>query len=242
VTLLSIDGVSKSYRRGRRHYVALADVTLRIDPGEIVVVLGTRKSGRSTLMRVAAGLDNPDHGTVRFDGLDLSVSRHLVGRDLCFCHTAFSAMEGERVIDHVAAGQLAQGVSAAGAKATAERALARVEAEACAALKPDELDGAESVRVAIARGLTATPRMLVIDDPTACVGSLERDGVLRLLASIAVDDDVTVLMSTDDATCVSGADRVVRLDRGVLEGELQPHKADVVSLSAAGRQAGAWTG
>jgi putative ABC transport system ATP-binding protein len=230
VTLLSIEGVSKRYRRGAREELALRDVTLRIDRGELVVVLGTRKSGRSTLLRIAAGLEHPDGGRVRFDGVDLEAARQLVGREICFCHTSFSAMEGERVIDHVAAGLLAQGASSSTARGAAERALVRVEAEACAAMQPDDLDGVESVRVAIARGLTVNPRMLVIDDPTARVGSLQRDGVLRLLRSVAADDELGVLMSTDDATCIAGADRAVRLDDGVLAGELGPHRAEVVPL------------
>ncbi len=233
MSLFSIEHVSKRYRRGAREYVALRDVSLSIECGELLVVLGTRKSGRSTLLRIAAGLEHPDKGIVRFVGGDLSFARNIIGRQISYCHMSFSAMEGERVLDHVAAALLAQGVSCLQARRAAERVLSRAGVAECAGMAPDELDGGESVRVAIARGLVADPRMLVIDDPTAGVGMLQSDGVLRLLHSIAADDHVAVLMSTDDATCLSGADRAVSLDDGQLRGELQPPQADVVPLRAA---------
>lgn len=232
MSLLSIEGVSKRYRRGSREFVALRGVSMVVGQGELVVVLGTRKSGRSTLLRIAAGLERPDQGSVRFDGADLGRSRRALGRRLCFCHTSFSAMEGDRVLDHVAAPLLAQGASLGEARNAAERALERAAAKNCAALAPDELDGAECVRVAIARALAPRPSLLVIDDPTAHAGVLQRDAILRLLRSLAGQDGPSVLMSTDDATCISGADRVMLLDEGELRSEVEAPQAEVVPLNA----------
>src|SRR5438128_11538054 len=96
-------------------------------------------------------------------------------------------------------------------------------------MRPDELNGAERVRVALARALATEPRLLVVDDPTAGVGSLESDGILRLLRSLA-DDSVAVLMCTDDAMSISGAHRAFSLDAGVLRGEAQAPPAEVVPL------------
>src|ERR1700726_3050022 len=103
MSLLSLEDVSKRFRRGAREHVALRGVSLAIERGELVVVLGTRKSGRSTLLRVAAGLERPDEGVVRFEGAPLSAARHVVGRQISYCHASFSPMEGERVGDQVAA-------------------------------------------------------------------------------------------------------------------------------------------
>jgi ABC-type ATPase involved in cell division len=229
VTVLSLDNVSKRYRRGRREYVALRGVSLTIRRGELLVVLGTRKSGRSTLLRIAAGLERPDHGVVRFEGTVISSAREVMGRQISYCHTSFSPMEGERILDHVAATLLAQRVSSPRARCAAERALSRTAVTECARMQPDELNGAESVRVAIARALVAGPSVLVIDDPTAGVALLESDGILRLLRSIA-DEGVAVLMSTDDATCISGADRALSLNEGELRGEVQAPQGEVVPL------------
>lgn len=238
MSLLSIESVGKRYRRGRREYVALKDVSLSVEHGEFVGVLGTRKSGRSTLLRLAAGLERPDHGTVRFEGVDLSTAGNVIGRRIAYCRTSFSELEGDRVLDHVAAGLLAQHFAPLLARRAAEHALARTGVADCARMQPYELDGAECVRVAIARALISSPTMLVIDEPTAAVGLLHSDPILRLLRSIA-DEGVAVLMSTGDATCLSGVDRAMSLDEGELRGEVQPSEADVVPLRVAARRVGA---
>ncbi|MGH2910974.1 MAG: ATP-binding cassette domain-containing protein [Solirubrobacteraceae bacterium] len=235
MSLLSLNGVGKRYRRGRRDYVALKDVSLSIEHGEFVGVLGTRKSGRSTLLRIAAGLERPDHGSVRFEGVDLSTAADIIGRRIAYCTTSFSELEGDLIVDHVAAGLLAQHYAPLPARRVAERVLARAGVADCARMRPYELDGAECVRVAIARALISSPAMLVIDEPTAAVGLLESDPILRLLRSIA-DEGVAVLMSTGDATCLSGVDRAMSLDEGELRGEVQPSEAEVVPLHVAARR------
>jgi ABC-type ATPase involved in cell division len=232
VSLLSIERVGKRYRRGRREYVALRDVSLSVEHGELVCVLGTRKSGRSTLLRIAAGLERPDHGTVRFEGVDLSSVRNVIGRRIAYCHTSFSELEGERVLDHVATGLLAQDSASVPARRAAEDVLSRMGVADCARLRPYELDGAECVRVGIARALISSPTLLVVDEPTAPVGLLQSDPILRLLRMIA-DEGIAVLMSTGDAMCLSGVDRAMSLDEGELRGELQPSQADVVPLRLA---------
>lgn len=237
MSLLSLHDVSKRYRRGRREYVALDGVSLSVEGGELVAVLGTCKSGRSTLLRIAAGLERPDEGRVCFQGADLLPSDRVIGRRLAYCRMSFSELEGDVVLDHVAAGLLAQDMTAVEAARVADRALARAGVPECARMRPYELEAAESVRVAIARALTSSPALLVIDDPTAAVGPLQSDPVLRLLRSLA-DEGVAVLMSTSDATCLSGADRALSLDQGKLRGEPDPPQAEIVPFRVVG-EAGA---
>jgi putative ABC transport system ATP-binding protein len=241
VSLLAIEGVSKRYRRGRREYVALSGVSLAVECGELVVVLGTRKSGRSTLLRIAAGLERPDRGRVCFQGVGLSPYNAAIGRRLAYCSTSFSELEGDIVSDHVAAGLLAQDMTAVEAARVADRALTRAGVAGCARMRPAELEPAECVRVAVARALASSPALLVIDEPTAAVGPLQGDPILRLLRSVA-DEGVAVLMSTGDATCLSGADRALSLDRGELRGELDPPEAEIVPLRIAGSESEAGTG
>jgi ABC-type lipoprotein export system ATPase subunit len=238
VTLLSLENVSKRYRRGPRELVALRDVSLEIGPGELAAVLGTRKSGRSTLLRIAAGLERPDEGRVLFEGVSISAARNVVGQKVVYCRGSFSAMEGDRIVDHVSAALLAQRMSLRRARRSAESALERCGALECASMRPDELSGIERIRVAIARALVPGPRMLVIDDPAAGVGSLQRDAVLRLLRAVAADG-IAVLFSTDEPICVAGTHSVHSLDAGQLRGTAPARSAEVLPLRRAGGAAGA---
>ena len=220
--LLAVEQVTKRYVRGRRERVALKDVSFGLQAGELAVVLGERRSGRSTLMRIAAGIERPDEGRVLFDGADLaSAGRRALGRTLGFCMPSFSTMEGDLVLDHVAAPLLAQGMTRASARTIAAGALERAGAADCATALPDELDTLERMRVAIARGLAPRPKLLVIDDPTTHKGSVRRDPVLRLLNDI-VEEGPSVLMSTDDGLSISGARRVFVLEGGMLRSQLEP--------------------
>jgi ABC-type lipoprotein export system ATPase subunit len=231
VSLLSVESVSKRFRRGGREIVALRDISMSLDASELTVVLGTRRSGRSTLLRIAAGLERPDEGRVEFEGTDLARARLTLGRRVCFCHASFSSMEGDRVVDHVAAPLLAQGKQRSSARQAAEQALEIAGVAHCASLPPEDLDGLERMRVAIARGLVPGPRLLVVDDPTAQAGPLQRDPILRLIRTLADDHHTAVLMSTDDAMCVSGADRVLLLDEGELRPEAETPPAEIVPLN-----------
>ncbi len=240
MTLLSIEHVTKRYRRGRLERVAVRDVSLDIEPGELVAVWGPRGSGRSTLLRIAAGIESPEEGTVTFEGRDLIRTRDSVlGSRIGFCQQrSVSSVERGFVVEYVAAGLLSQGVSPRQARRNAQDMLLRVGAESCARLECFELDGAEIARVAVASALVNEPPLLVIDEPTSGVDELERDPLLALLRSIA-NEGVAVLMSTGDAQGLSGVDRAPTLDNGELRGDLRPAQASVVPLRPASAHLGA---
>jgi putative ABC transport system ATP-binding protein len=233
MSLLSIEHVTKRYRRGRLERVAVRDVSLDIDPGELVAVWGARFSGRSTLLRVAAGIEAPEEGKVYFEGRDVARSRNkLLGRRIGYCQTGFSAGSRGLVVEHVAGGLLAQRTSPKQAWRLGQEMLSRVGAESCARLECHELDGAELARVAIAGALVTAPALLVVDEPTSGVDLLQRDPILALLRSIA-DEGTAVLMSTGDAQGLSGADRALTIDNGELQGEPESAQAHVVPLRRA---------
>jgi len=227
--LLELEHVRKRYRRGER--VALDDVSLVIEEGEMVTVWGERRSGRSTLLRVAAGVQAPDTGVVRFAGRDLAErGGEMLGGGISYCRTAFRSSTGQNIIDQLAAGQLGRGVPRPQARSCAWKALERAEAEQCAARVPEELNSEETTRVAIARALTSQPRLLVIDEPTIGVDLLARDGILHLLRSI-VGEGIAVLTSTGEGTGFLGADRALALDKGKLRGETIPELAPVTDIN-----------
>lgn len=228
MSLLSIDGATKRYQRGRLERVAVRNVSLDIEPGELVVIMGARFSGRSTLLRIAAGVESSEEGRVFFEGRDLAQCRNSVlGRRIGYCQTNFSSTQRGMVIEHVAAGLLAQRISPKQARRRGQELLLRVGAEHCGQLRCHELDGAELVRVAIASALATAPALLVIDEPTNGVDPLQRDPLLLLLRSIA-NEGTAVLMSTGDSAALAGVDRAFTLDEGELHVQSTP--ADVVPL------------
>ncbi len=229
--LLELTGVSKQH--GELAQVVLRDVSLALDQGELVTIWGRRRSGRSTLMRVAAGVQAPDAGTVSFAGRDLAASRReSLGGEIGFCQRAFRPTEGGSLLDQLIVGQLARGVPQAPASARAHGALERVSIQRCAMLAAGALDTAETVRAAIARALVHGPRLIVIDEPTLGVDLAERDGILQLLRSLA-DEGIAVLASTGETTGFAGSDRALSLSNGRVRGQLTPQLASVFPLHTA---------
>lgn len=235
MTLLELEGVGKSYSRGLR--VVLRDVSLSIDRAEMVVVWGERRSGRSTLLRIAAGVEPPDQGVVRLEGRVLTSRRARLGSGIGFCRRAFHRGRGPTVLDQLTAGQLGRRISQPVALTNAWRALERVGAESCGELAPSGLKVEEAVRVSIARALTANPRLIVIDEPTIGVEPLMRDSILELLRSLA-DEGIAILASTGEGTGMLGAHRVLALERGQLHGDLEPSVAIVTDLDRRRRARG----
>jgi putative ABC transport system ATP-binding protein len=228
--LLELERVTKRFGRGPTERVVLREVSLQIDTGELVAVWGSRRSGRSTLLRIAAGIARPDGGIVRFQGRDLAgrgcdAQRKAIG----YCLTTRRPREGRVVLEQLVTDQLVQGVGIEAAEQRARSALARAGATHCATVPHRELDAAEAVRVAIARALSRQPRLLVLDEPTLGVTSLPRDEILLLLRSLA-DDGIAVLMTTGEGPCLSGADRALSLGDGELCGSLVPQLASVLPL------------
>jgi ABC-type sugar transport system ATPase subunit len=236
VSLLELERVSKRYRHPPAERAVLREVSLEIEAGELVAVWGRRRSGRSTLLRLAAGVEVPDEGTVRFAGRDLAAGG-VEGCDggIGYCQRSFRPAEGRVVLDLILVPLLARGVPPSEAMKRARSALECVGVEHCAGLSPDELDDAEAVCVAVARVLAYGPRLLVIDEPTKGVDLLERDRILLLLRSLA-NEGIAVLMSVGETACLAGVDRALTIGGGELHGKPSSELAPVLPLrrSAAG--------
>ena len=239
MSLLELRDVSKYHSRGSRWIEILREVSLEVDTGEFVAVWGLRRSGRSTLLAVAAGVDQPDAGAVLFAGDDLNARGTTgLGNGVGYCHQVTGAPSRRKVIDNVRAGLLARGVPVPDTHAHAHKALERVGVERCAELLLGDLDAAEAVRVAIATALVLRPRLLVIDEPTKGVDLLERDKLILLLRSLA-DEGIAVLVSDGDGSGLSDADRTLSLAAGELRGRITPRTGSVLPLRATGRNTAA---
>lgn len=219
MTLLALERVSKSHWRGRHEIVVLDDVSFELEAGELVAIFGQRAAGKTTLLRIAAGIEAPDAGRVRFDGEELGGRRRRrlggihprigwVGRQAPFA-------SGMRMLDHVAL-PLLRGATAQEAERRATRALKRVGAGELAGGRWHELSDAERTLVTIAHAIVREPALLLADDPTSGLGVEERETVLGLLRAIAEEQRMAVLATVPEIPDALRSHRVMSLGDGEL--------------------------
>jgi putative ABC transport system ATP-binding protein len=233
MTLLALEHVQSVRGAGHGLRVLLRDASFEIQPRELAVVWGLRGSGRSTLLRIAAGMEPPDGGRVRFEGEDLA--RHcerLLGPAIGWCQPARGFTDGQRALEYTMVGLLSHWARPAEARARARAALERVGAGHCAQMREHQLSSDEAVRVALARALALEPRLLVIDEPTRGVDLHERDGILAVLRVLA-NEGTAVLASTGVSTGLAEADLGLTLGEGELFAVHAP-LAPVIGITRAG--------
>ena len=210
-----LDRVSKTYRRGPSEVHALRDVSMRIDPGEFVVLLGPSGSGKTTLLNVLGTIEPPSAGTVTVSGIDVS---DLRGADLTdyrrnqvgFVFQFFNLVPTLTASENV---EVIAELVGADAQRRAALALEGVGLGDRLDHFPAQLSGGEQQRVAVARALVKEAPVLLTDEPT---GSLDLDSgkqVLRLLRR-AADDGHTVVLVTHNSAIAQIADRIIELGDG----------------------------
>jgi putative ABC transport system ATP-binding protein len=230
MSVLALETVSKRYRRGHRELVALRNVSMEVETGEVVCVSGGRGSGRTTLLRIVSGTERPDAGRVRFAGVDLREATDALRRQIAFCNLRFLPAHGRDACEHVMMPLHALHVSHDEAGLLAHRALERVGAAELAFTSPHEWIPSEAVRISLARAIVREPRLLILDEPTNGVDPLERDPLLSTIKRIAHESGIATLLAVSDTASVTGADRVLRLSDGELLGRAAPAAAEVVEL------------
>ena len=237
MTTLVLDAVEKRFRRGAADRVALDGVSLELDAGEVVGVWGRRRSGRTTLLRVAAGVERPDGGTVCVDGVDLWLGdrreRRAVRQQIAVWYPLFLRDHGRRLYRQVAIPSRRGRRSTRQAWLAAHTALERVGIADCARTPVGALDHRETARAALARALVMRPRLLVLDEPTAGLDALEGQRLMELVIEIARADRIAVLVSASDVGQLAGVDRHLSIAAGTLRGGTVPAPADVIELRRA---------
>lgn len=215
MALLELAGVSKAYVRGPHRLVVLDRVSLEVHAGEFVGVYGQRSSGKTTLLEIAAGLESPDAGSVRFDGRDVAgLSRRELAavhrEQLGWVERAGPNSDELSVLDYVAL-PLLKRHGRNEARQRASVALAQLNVADCAPARWSRLADSERVQVAIAHAIVREPRLLILDDPTAGLDAIERERVLTLLRTTAERDGVGVLMAVPDMASMLRAHEVLSL-------------------------------
>jgi len=242
MTLLSLDGVTKRYARGYREVEALAGVGLEVEAGDFVAIWGASRSGKTTLLRVAAGIEAPDGGRVAFDGRDLATrtrrarARLLLTDIGCVWQTG-RITRGLSVLDHVALPRFKQS-SHAQARGEAHDMLDRVGIPQAAGARWHELTDGERTRVALAHALIRRPRLLLADEPTANLNMIEREQVLGVLRSVADEAGVAIVMTAPDAPNLLQSHRLMSLDGGRLIKPRSEQPGTLIDFPQAGRRAG----
>ncbi|MDT0474459.1 ABC transporter ATP-binding protein [Streptomyces sp. DSM 41014] len=221
--VLDITGLTVHYGPRRRRRRALDDLTLRVDPGEAVGVIGETGSGKSTLARTVLGLVEPSAGTILVDGEDVTRHGRRQWRALRLRGTVqYVFQDPLRSLDpDLTVGQslteplLVRGVPRADAVERARALLARVrlDGELLDRL-PGEVSGGQRQRVAVARALITEPRLLILDEPVSALDSANRVQVLEILKELRDAGTALVFISHDLGSVAGVADRIAVLHRG----------------------------
>jgi ABC-type lipoprotein export system ATPase subunit len=211
--------LTRTYRVGGAEVSALHDVSLRIEAGEVVAVMGPSGSGKSTLLYLLAGLDRPDRGTARVAGVDWKTldgdDRARFRRRTCgFVAQGLTLLPQATAAENVEIPLLLDGAEPSARRQKVSGALDRVGLADHGAKLPDQLSGGEQQRVAIARALVNVPGLLLADEPTGSLDSATGQSVARLLTEAAREQGTAVLLVTHDPAVARHAQRVVTLRSG----------------------------
>lgn len=220
--LLEFAAVGKRHWRGSRAIEVLRDVSFALDAGDFAAVLGDRGMGKTTLLRVAAGIDAPDAGVVSFAGRPVArmsdAKRAELWRSDLACVWSGTPWPARKVLDTVTVPLLGSGITRREARRRASEELARWDVGEAAGAMLHELSDAEQLRVAFAEALVRRPRVLLADDPTETLNLMERNHVLANLQRIVREERIAVLISATDASGAAGINRLLIL---VGNGELR---------------------
>jgi putative ABC transport system ATP-binding protein len=234
---LELRHVSKVYGSGASEVHALSDVDLSVERGELVAVMGPSGSGKSTLLTIAGSLEQASSGQVLVDGVDLaSVSRSdqatMRRRSIGYVFQDFNLLPALTALENVSLPLELDGIRAKAARAAGMSALEALGVADGPDRYPDELSGGQRQRVAIARAIVGERGLLLADEPTGALDSVNGEGVMRLLRA-ATERGVAGVVVTHEAQLASWADRVVFLRDGhVVDQTTKP--AGPESLLAAG--------
>jgi putative ABC transport system ATP-binding protein len=218
--VLQLDGVGRVHDRGPVEVTALHDIDLSVGPGQLVAVMGPSGSGKSTLINLAGGLDRPTSGTVTLAGQDLSglgasalaaLRRSTVG----YVFQELNLVGGLTAAENVSLPMELDGRAARAARLEALAALEAVGLGSRADRFPDDLSGGEQQRVAIARGLVGTRRLILADEPTGALDSAGGEAIIALLRQ-RCDEGAAVVLVTHEPRYAAWADDVVFLRDGAV--------------------------
>ncbi len=220
--VVEVHELYKQYETEAGIHPVLRDVTLRIDAGEFVAVMGPSGSGKSTFMNILGCLDVPTAGTYRLQGHDTSrlTSDQLAAlrnRFIGFVFQGFNLLPRASLIDNVALPLVYAGSSKRDREAQARRLLARVGLESQGERHPSQISGGQQQRVAIARALVNAPQLLLADEPTGNLDTATSHEIMELFAQLNRAEGITIVLVTHEADVARFAQRLVHFVDGHID-------------------------
>jgi putative ABC transport system ATP-binding protein len=214
--MIRLQDITKVYPMGKRELTVLRGVTLNIEHGELVAIMGPSGSGKSTMLNLIGCLDKPTSGSYYFEGREVSrlSSGELAGirgHKIGFIFQTFNLLPRMSALANVELGmRYAGGVN----RKRVMEALAKVGLSARANHKPTELSGGEQQRVAIARALVKNPPMILADEPTGNLDSRSGEEIISILTALHAEQGITLLVVTHDANIARHCQRIIHLKDG----------------------------
>jgi putative ABC transport system ATP-binding protein len=226
MSMLELRHVSKSYGEGANEVDAISDIDLSVERGSLVAIMGPSGSGKSTLLTIAGSLEEPSSGEVMIDGARLAgMSRNdkarLRRRSVGYVFQDFNLLAGLTAVENVSLPLELDGESMKKARAKGMAALEGLGLGERAGNYPDQLSGGERQRVAIARAVVGDRSLLLADEPSGALDSVNGESVMRMILA-ACHAGVAAVVVTHDAKLASWADRVVFLRDGKAVDETLP--------------------
>ena len=222
--ILKLEHIYKNYIQGKLTVPVLKNVSLHVEEGEYVAIMGPSGSGKSTLMNIVGCLDRPTSGTYELAGEDvLSLNENKLAdvrlNQIGFVFQNFQLLPRMTALDNVALPLVYAGVRKKTRRERARKALIRVGLEDRVSFAPTQLSGGQKQRVAIARAMVNKPKILLADEPTGALDSKSSAQVMELFAQLNAEG-VTVVMITHDPGIAGHAKRVV----DIFDGEISERK------------------
>lgn len=216
--------ITKTYTIGKRQVDVLKDVTLKIEPGEVVAIVGASGSGKSTLLSLLSGLDQPTRGRVCIEGQDITDQTEdelapLRNRTIGFVFQSFHLVPSLTAIENIMFPAELRGDSEARSKA--EKLLQRVGIWDRALNFPHQLSGGEKQRTAICRALINQPKVIFADEPTGNLDSTNSEEILELLFELHREQRTTLVLVTHNMQIAGMANRLIPLQDGMVIPESQ---------------------
>ena len=219
--MISVDRVSKSYKRDSLEIPVLRDINLKVDAGEFVALMGPSGSGKTTLLNLVAGLDKPTSGRITVGGQPISEQKEndlapWRARHVGFIFQLYNLIPVLSALENVELPLILTGLKRRERRDHARAALGIVGLGDRLDHYPRQLSGGQEQRVAIARAIATDPLMLVADEPTGDLDAKSAEEILDLLDRLNTEFQKTIVMVTHDPRAAARAHRLVHLDKGSL--------------------------
>jgi putative ABC transport system ATP-binding protein len=219
--MMNLQNIVKSYPMGKRELVVLQGVSLNVEKGEMVAIMGASGSGKSTLLNMIGLLDRPTSGSYQLDGKEVSNlssrEQSLVrGQKIGFIFQSFNLIPYLSALSNVELGQkYANRLNPQKAK----DALIKVGLGDRMNHRPMEMSGGEQQRVAVARALAKDPPLILADEPTGNLDSKSSKEIMSILSGLHIEQNITLVMITHDPTVAHYCKRIIHLKDGQIESE-----------------------